>query len=112
MAQRLAVAADGGDAAGAHPSAPQQRERGSREGLRQLHIELAEFVERDAIGRVQNRGDPALEFGLEGRGAHGDDPQRRAIEIDEGRIDGVHAGSGHQAEVEAHVPPLASVSSP
>jgi hypothetical protein len=95
MAQRLAVAADRGHALRHDPAIAQEGERRRGKGLRQFDIDLADFVERDAIRGVEDMGDPALELGVEGGGAGGYDPQRRPIEIDQGGVDGVHAGSGH-----------------
>src|SRR5258708_34438465 len=103
MAQGLAVAADRGHAAGAEPRIVEQGQRSLRECPRQFHVDLADFVEGDAIGGLEEAGDPALELGVEGGGAGGDDPEWRYVEVDEGRVDRVHTGPGHQAKIEAHV---------
>jgi len=96
------VAADRGHSIRTDTRAAKQRRHRPGELLGQIHIDLAEFVERNAGGGVENSGNSALERGIEGRSAGGDDPQRRGIEIDQGGIDSVHAGSGHQAEIKAH----------
>ena len=83
MAQGLAVAADRGHAFRHDPAIAQKGERRLGKGRRQFDIELADFIERHAIGGVEDTGDPALELGVEGRGAGGNDPQRRLIEIDQ-----------------------------
>lgn len=103
VTQGLAVAADGSHPARADAGTLDERQRRLRKCASHLDIDLTHLIESDAVGDIDQRGHPALECGLECRGAGRDDAHRFHIEVDQCRIDGIHAGSGNHSKVKCHV---------
>ena len=102
VAQRLSMTADGRHAVRADPCTLHQRQRRPSKGPPEFRIDLSHLIKRDAVSLIDERRDSALEFRFKRCGAGRDDAKRRDIEIDQRRIDSVHAGSGNQTEVNRH----------
>ena len=93
VAQRLAVAADGGHLGRGHSRRLQQAVGGPCEGASQFHVHLSDVVEGGQIGGVDQRCQTALERRLVGRRRGRHHLQRVGVEIHQGRVDGVQAGA-------------------
>ena len=66
------------------------------------HVELPQGVFFYRLRVIHQRRNALLQRGFEGGGAGGNDVERRYVEINQDRIDGVHAGSRHHAQEQRH----------
>jgi hypothetical protein len=97
----LPMRAGGVNLDGGHTRAPQQAGSRAREGLRHRVIEPSQAVEGQCGARALQTEERVAQSRRIPRGMRRDDtPESVVVEFAQRGVDAVHAGSGHQAEVQ------------